>query len=93
VLKKIGYQTPNLPPHIIEFTNKPPLTRILRVIGGVTFITMMSFRHLQITIEALIILAFFSLIFTIYHFYLSYHRFKHIRFLFKSGAYDIRNSI
>ena len=43
---KKGYQTPTLPIHIIEFTNQP-LTRILRVIGGVSFITMMSNRHLH----------------------------------------------
>lgn len=88
---KKGYKTPNLPDHIIEFTNQP-LTRILRVIGGVSFITMMSNSHLHFPIGVLIILAFFSLIFTIYHIYLTYHRIKHIRYLFKTGAYEVRNS-
>jgi len=46
---KKGYQTPTLPVHIIEFTNQP-LTRILRVIGGISFIFMMSNRHLHFPI-------------------------------------------
>jgi hypothetical protein len=88
---KKGYSVPTLPNHIIEFTNKP-LIRILRFIGGVSFITMMSKSYLHYPLWVLAILTFFTLIFTIYHFYLAYHRFKHMRYLFKSGAYEVRNS-
>jgi len=88
---KKGYQTPTLPDHIIEFTNKP-LIRIIRFLGGVCFITMMSKSHLKYPLWFLAILTFFTLIFTIYHCYLTYHRIKQIRYLFKSGAYEVRNS-
>jgi len=87
---KKGYQTPTLPIHIIEFTNKP-LTRIMRFLGGVSFIAMMSKSYLNYPFYIYIILTLFTLIFTIYHFYLAYHRFKHMRYLFKSGAYEVRN--
>ena len=88
---KKGYSIPNLPVHIIEFTNKP-LIRIIRFLGGVSFISMMSKSYLNYPLWFLAILTFFTLIFTIYHCYLTYHRIKHIRFLFKSGAYEVRNS-
>lgn len=88
---KKGYEIPTLPPHIIEFTNKP-LIRILRFLGGVSFLAMMSNSYLHYPLWFLAILTLFTLIFTVYHFYLSYHRFKHIRYLLKSGAYEVRNS-
>jgi hypothetical protein len=88
---KKGYQIPTLPDHIIEFTNKP-LIRIMRFLGNVSFLTILSKSHLNYHISILFIAMFFATIFTFYHFYLSYHRFKHIRFLLKSGAYEVRNS-
>jgi hypothetical protein len=88
---KKGYQIPTLPNHIIEFTNKP-LIRIMRFIGGVSFLTILSKSYLNYHISILFIAMFFAVIFTIYHFYLALNRFKHIRFLLKSGAYEVRNS-
>ena len=88
---KIGYETPTLPLDIIEFTNKP-LIIILRFTGGVSFLATMSNSYLHYPLWFLAILTFFTIIFTIYRFYLSYHRCKHIRYLLKSGAYDVRKS-
>jgi hypothetical protein len=88
---KKAYDTPTLPYHILTFTMQP-IIRIIRFLGGVSFLTILSKSHLNYHISILFIAMFFAVIFTIYHFYLAYHRFKHIRFLLKSGAYEVRNS-
>jgi hypothetical protein len=43
---KKGYSISTLPVHIIEFTNKP-LIRIIRFLGGVSFLTILSKSHLN----------------------------------------------
>jgi hypothetical protein len=86
-----AYQTPTLPDHILKFTMHPAI-RIFRVIGGVSYLTMISKTHLQYPIYIFYIVIFISILFTIYHFYLNYHRIKHIRHLLKSGALEVRNS-
>ena len=93
---KKGLFTPNLPPEILEFQNKP-LIRIFRVIGGLSFLTILgrgytSFKLSPLLFGVFILLYFIAILFFIYHIYISYHRFKHIKFLFKSGALDVRNS-
>lgn len=88
---KLGYKTQTLPDHIIEFTNKP-LIRIIRVLGGISFLTIMSKSYLNYHISILFIAVFFTFIFTIYHFYFSYNRFKHIRYILKSDKLEVRNS-
>jgi hypothetical protein len=93
---KRGLLTPNLPPEILEFQRKP-LIRIFRVIGGLSFLTILgrgyiSFKLSPFLFGLFILFYFFSVLFFIYHLYISYHRFKHIKFLFKSGALDVRNS-
>ena len=91
----LAYKTPTLPQNILNFTMHP-LIRILRVLGGISILFLVSNRvlifpnHLQFYI--LIICFIFANIFAIYHCYLTYHRVKHIRFLIKSGALEIRNS-
>jgi len=87
---KKAYQTPTLPDHIIEFTNKP-LIRIMRFLGGVSFLTILSKSYLNYHICILLIAMFFAIIFTCYHFYLSYNRFKHIKYLLKSDKLEVRN--
>jgi hypothetical protein len=84
-----AYQTPTLPDHIIKFKMDPTI-RIFRVLGGLSFLFIITKVHLNFPIYFLFIAAFFNILFSIYHFYLSYHRIKHIRFLFKSGALEIR---
>jgi hypothetical protein len=93
---KKGLFTPNLPPEILEFQKKP-LIRIFRVIGGLSFLTILgrdytSFKLTPIFLGLFILLYLFAVLFFIYHIYISYHRFKHIKYLFKSGALDVRNS-
>jgi len=95
---KRGLLTPNLPPEILEFQKKP-LIRIFRVIGGLSFLFILG--HSYISFEFLgpflakvpFYLAYFiAILFFIYHVYISYHRIKHVKFLLKSGALDVRNS-
>jgi len=93
---KRGLFTPNLPPEILEFQNKP-LIRIFRVIGGLSFLTILgrgytSFKLSPLLLGLFILLYFFAVLFFIFHIYISYHRFKHIKYLLKSGALDVRNS-
>jgi len=64
----------------------------MRFVGGVSYITILSNSYLNYPFYVLFILTFFTLIFTIYHFYLGYLRFKHMRYLLKSGAYEVINS-
>jgi hypothetical protein len=80
-----------LPDHILKFTMHPTI-RIFRVIGGVSYLTMLSKPHLQYPNYIFYIVMFISTLFTIYHFYLNYHRIKHIRHLLKSGALEVRKS-
>src|ERR1700678_2277792 len=88
---KKGYQTPTLPDHIIEFTNKP-LIRIMRVLGGISFLNILSKTYLNFPIFILYICFFFTLIFTLFHFYLTYHRLKFMIKTLKSGALEVINS-
>ena len=93
---KKGLFTPNLPPEILEFQKKP-LIRIFRVIGGLSFLTILgrgyiSFKLSPFLFGLFILLYFIAILFFIYHVYISYHRFKYIKYLFKSGALDVRNS-
>jgi hypothetical protein len=68
---------PTLPDHIIKL-QAHPLIRIFRVIGGVSFITMISYSRLNYPIYLLYLLMFISVFFTMYQFYILYHRTRHI---------------
>jgi hypothetical protein len=88
-LKK-GYNTPTLPENILKI-QLHPLIRILRVLGGLSFLFVLSKNHLNFHIFFLYIAMLFMLLFTIYHIIISYYRLRHIRKLFKSGELDNRN--
>ena len=85
--------TPTLPENIIKFQSHP-LIRLLRVVGGSSIILVLGQVKQIYTIPFLVlcICFFFTLIFTIYHFYISYHRIKHLIYLFKSDKLDVKNS-
>ena len=86
---KKGYSTPTLPPNILKI-QALPLIRILRFLGGVCFLIILSKNYSSIYV--LCICMFICTIFTIYHFILSYYRIKHIIKVLKSDELDIRNS-
>ena len=87
---KRGLTTPTLSKEMLEFQRKP-LIRILRVVGGISFISILNPTY-KLHGIFLYIAFLFSLIFFIYHIYISIHRYRHIKYLIKSGAMDYRNS-
>jgi hypothetical protein len=86
-----GWKTPTLPPHIIDFQNKP-IIRILRILGGLSYLILLSKSYFDAQAFIKFIALFFAFIFCLYHLYIYYHRIKHIRYVIKSGQLDIRNS-
>ena len=86
---KKGFLTPTLPDHIIQIQSYP-IIRIIRVLGGLSFLTIVSKTHLNYPIYVLYFAMFFTFIFTIYHFIISYYRIKHIIAILRSDKLDIR---
>lgn len=41
-----GWNTPTLPPHIIDFQNKPEI-RILRLLGGISLLLLLGKSHIH----------------------------------------------
>ncbi len=89
-LKK-AYLTPTLPDNIIKIQSYP-IIRILRVLGGISILMIISKSYLNFHISVLFISYFFILIFAIYNFIITFYRFKHMRSVFKSDKLDIKNS-
>lgn len=91
-----GWNTPNVPAHIITLQQNP-LIRILRVLGGLSIILIISKRlellgnGLLYTI-ALYICISISLIFVLYLMYVNYYKIKTILKILKSEDLDVRNS-
>ena len=46
---QLAYSTPTLPDNLIKFTNHP-IIRIIRVLGSISFLMIMSKSFLQFTI-------------------------------------------
>lgn len=88
---KLGLNTPTLPDNIIKVQSYP-IIRIIRFLGGVSILFILSKRYLNFPIIFLYIAMFFTLIFTIYHIIITFYRIKHIIEVLKSDKLDIRNS-
>ena len=88
---KKGWNTPTLPDKILKF-QMHPLIRILRVLGGICTIFLLSNKGQDYPSYIIYITLLFSIIFLIYHMYISYHRTIHIYKTLKSDKLDIRNS-
>ena len=88
---KTGWKTPTLPNNVLKFTMHP-LIRILRVLGGISTILILTRKSLLFPNFVLYILSFFTLIFFIYHCYITYHRIIHMYKVLKSDKLDIKNS-
>jgi len=86
-----GWNTPTLPDRILELQNQP-LMRIFRFLGGVSYLILLGKSFIPSTFIIKIIAFIIAAFFLLYHFYITYHRIKHVRYLFKSGKLDIRNS-
>jgi hypothetical protein len=88
---KKGLFTPNLSPEMLEF-NRKPIIRILRVIGGISLLSLLGRSYFELGGVLLYLSYFFSLIFLIYHIYISIHKYKYIKSVLKNKELDIKNS-
>jgi hypothetical protein len=88
---KKGFLTPTLPDHIIKIQSYP-IIRIMRFLGGLSFLSIVGKSYLNYPIYVLYVAIFFTLLFTIYHFILTYYRIKHIITILRSDKLDIKNS-
>ena len=89
-LKK-GWETPTLPDNLLKL-QLHPFIRIIRFLGGSSFLLILSKNYLNYNVYALYICMFFATIFTIYHIILTFYRIKHTIKLFKNKELDVRNS-
>ena len=87
---KKGYLTPTLPDNIIKFQSHP-IIRIIRFLGGLSFLIIVSKSYLNSSYYVLYFAMFFVLILTIYHIIISYYRIKYIIEILKSDKLDIIN--
>ena len=86
---KKGWNTPTLPDNILKIQSYP-IIRILRFLGGSSFLLILSKNYSNNYI--LYICMLFATIFTIYHFVITFYRIKHMIKILKSNELDIRNS-
>lgn len=88
---KLGWSTPTLPQNIIDF-QMYPLIRILRVLGGISTLYLLSNKASYYNVFFLYLAIFFTFLFFIYHSYISVHRVRFIYRTLKSNKLDIKNS-
>jgi hypothetical protein len=69
-----------------------PFIRILRVLGGISTLYLLSNKGLDYPIFFLYIAIFFTVLFLIYHVIINFYRTKHIYKILKSDKLDVRNS-
>lgn len=70
---KKGYLIPTLPDNIIKIQSYS-IIRIIRFLGGFSFLLIVSKSYLNYSFYTLYIAMFFVLLFTIYHIIISYYR-------------------
>lgn len=88
---KKGLLTPTLSKEMLDFQRKP-LIRILRVLGGLSWFSILGRGFLELNGFILYVSLFFVLIFFIYHIYISIHRYKHIKKILMGPELEVRNS-
>lgn len=86
-----GWKTPTLPEYLINLLNNP-LIRIFRFLGGISYLIILGKSYIPTIFPIYIIAFIIAIFFLLFHIYITYHRIKHIRYLFKTGQLDIRNS-
>ena len=93
---KKGIFTSTLPNHIIQLNNNP-IIRIIRVLGGISMLSILTHRldylgEGSLYFYVLILCNILSLIFSLYLIYITYHRIKYMIKILKSDKLDVRNS-
>ena len=85
-----AYSIPTLPYNILK-NQSHPIIRVLRFLGGTSLLLLLTKAYLNYHSYFLYIFYFFSVIFAIYHFIISFYRIKHMVSEFKSDKFEIRN--
>ena len=88
---KKGLITPTLSKDMLIFQNRPEI-RILRVLGGISLLSLLGRSYFELSGLALYISIFFVINFLIFYIYISFHRYKNIKKILKSEELDIKNS-
>lgn len=87
---KKGWNTPTLPDHLMKL-HLHPLIRILRFLGGLSLILILTKEITYFPLLYLYLALLISIMYSIYTTYITYFRIKHIIFLLKSGDLEIRD--
>jgi hypothetical protein len=82
-----------LPEDILKI-HSYPIIRIIRFLGGISFLFILTKRHLdfQYSNIFLYIAFFFTIIYTIYKIILSFYKIRHMIKVLRSDSLDIKNS-
>jgi hypothetical protein len=88
---KLGWNTPTLPDNILKL-QLHPLIRILRVLGGISTILILTRKSLIFPSFFLYIFFLLTLMFFIYHTIISYYRITHMYRTLRSDKLDVKNS-
>ena len=88
---KKGYTIPTLPSSIL-LLQQNPLIRILRVLGGVSLLSLLSRNFFTFNLNGiyLYISFFFTSLFLLYNIYIAIQRYKHMKKILKSKEVEIR---
>lgn len=86
---KKSLNTPKLPPHLEKFHKSGPIL-ILRVCGSLSFFCLIFLRHFNFYLLIWATITCFT--YSLYMFYITICKFKHFRYLLRTGQLDIRNS-
>ena len=90
-LKK-GYKTLTFPAHILEL-NALIYLIILIFLGGISFLILLGNSYINNPIYILNLAMFFAIIFTFYHYFLTYYKIKHIITVLKSDELKNTNQL
>jgi hypothetical protein len=76
---------------MLEFQKKP-LIRIIRILGGLSYISLLGNSYFELKGILLYLSFLFAILFLIYHIYVSIHKYKYIKSILKTNKLDIKNS-
>ena len=68
------------------------MVRILRFLGGISLLFILSKSYLELPLFFLCFACFFTFLFCVYHFVISFYRIKHMINLLKSNALNVKIS-
>lgn len=88
---KLGWNTPLLPPKVLNFQNHP-LVRVFRVIGGLSVITVLLKKHLLFYFPLQWLVLFLALVQIIYIVIISIIQIVHGIKVLRSDKLNVRNS-